>query len=393
MTKSRVTAHPASVVSIRRIVALFALVSILLIQAAPSIPQGSGGVSRRFHIECENLTIEKGDELTVARLSGGVTLTSRDGRKITASEGLVRVVSRIVTEGLSKEAEGRPTGESPINPEDIKYLELSGGVVMTDAEGTLTCDAIYSTDGGWTWKTRGRADFKGKGKNAQAALGANELVLDSEKRVLGGKGSITISLPAPVDSPAGGDRPISVRAGGFSYDLGKSTLTLTGKPTVTRGKEKLSASKITYHVSTGKIKAVGAVNLSFPAEGITVSGDSAVYERGGVAHFKGSVFVKEEESGKSLRADDLRYDTESGDITASGDCVLKIPGEEITLTAGRIEGNLDEERGSATMSPVMTRGKSTMKGEEIRFRREGEKIIVEVLGEEQTSFTLDPSEF
>lgn len=364
---------------------------------------GAQDVPRRYRIEAGKVRIEKGEELTTAKLSGGVFLVSRDGTKISASEGVIEIVSRAVDAGLDTAAESAqamaPGGESvttagrrEISPDDVKYIELSGGVTMTGADGIMKCDAVFSTDGGRTWQTRGRASFDGKGENAGVKFSAGTVKFDSAKKSVSGGGGATVTLPAS-DSPGGGKSPVNVKAGGFAYDLKTGNVTLTGSPVVTQGNSSFSAATIEYSVKNGVVVAKGGARVKFPSEKIEASSASATYGKDGIARFKGGVKVMQADGGNTLTCDALEYTPETGAVKARGNVKLTIPRENITLTAGTLDGNLKDESGAARENPVLQRGADYVKGEEIRFKRSGEKIVVEVLGGDKTEYSIDPESF
>ncbi|MCD6119303.1 hypothetical protein J7K50_05635 [bacterium] len=396
-----------------RVVLVFIAIAVFVLL---TVEIGAESASGRYHLECERLRIEKGDELTVISLSGGVTLASRDGMRITAESGVIKVVSRLLDDGLNgKQILGRDgeagddvdgetrageSGAPRINPDDLKYIELSGDVVMTGVEGSLTCDAIFSDDGGRSWRTQGRADFTGLAKNTGKKFSANSLYFNSDRAMLEGAGGVQIILPptkgiagADADDAKGSKQPVSVSAGGFTFDIEGRVLVLTGKPTVTRGGARFAANRITYYGESGRIDAVGAVEAKFPDKNVTVRSDSVRYGVNGKARFSGNVKVKQTHRTNSLVCDELEYVLETGEITARGAVRLEIPDEEIVLTADEVSGNLGEERGKATGNPVLTRGTNLARGDEIRFWRETDKIVVEVLGKDKTEYVIDPRVF
>lgn len=364
---------------------------------------GAQDVPRRYRIEAGKVRIEKGDELTIARLTGGVSLVSRDGTTITATEGVIEIVSRVLDQGMQQTADSAQeaptaTGKSDseerkgISPEDVKHIELSGGVVITSADGVMKCDAVFSTDGGRTWQTRGRASFDGKGENSGVKFSAGTVKFDSAKKSVSGGGGATVTLP-PADSPGGGKSPVSVKAGGFVYDMKSGRVTLTGNPVVTQGDSSFSATAIEYSAKTGEVIAKGSARVKFPAEKIEASATSATFGKDGVARFKGNVKVEQADGGNTLTCDALDYTPETGAVKARGNVKLTIPRENIILTAGSLDGNLKDESGSAKDNPVLKRGSDFVKGEEIRFKRSGEKIVAEVLGGDKTEYSIDPESF
>lgn len=363
---------------------------------------GARDVPRRYRIDCGKVRIEKGEEITTANLSGGVSLVSRDGAAITAAEGIVEIVSRAVDSGLDTAAESAQTqaGARPenaaerreISPDDVKYIELSGAVTMTSTDGVMKCDAIFSTDGGRTWQTRGRASFDGKGENAGVKLSAGSVKFDSAKKTVSGGGGATVTLPA-TDSPGGGKSPVNVKAGGFTYGLKTGHVTLTGSPVVTQGDSSFSAATIEYSSKTGDVVAKGGARVKFPAEKIEASAATATYGKDGVARFKGGVKVTQADGGNVLTSDALDYTPATGAVKAKGNVMLAIPRENITLTAGILDGNLKDESGAAKENPTLKRAGDYVKGEEIRFKRRGEKIVVEVLGGDKTEYSIDPESF
>ena len=385
---------------------LWAWVSFaLLIAASAAFALAQPDVPRRYRIECAKIRIEKGGELTVANLSGGVSLASRDGMTITADSGLVKVVSRIVEKGLEQSAEtaeaaaiggggaaAREREPAAISPDDVKHLELSGRVILTGKDGVLKCDAIYSEDGGRTWRTRAGASFDGKGENAGTKFTAGELKYDAVKGMLTGGGGASVKLP-PTDTPGGGKSPVSVKAGGFTYDSRSSTVTLTGSPVVEQEGASFSAGTIVYSAKSGAVTARGGARVNFPERGVEISAAGMTYGADGAARFTGGVTARQLVTNNRLTCDSLDYHSSTGSIEAKGSVRLAIPREDIVLTAGRISGNFGEETGAAKDDPELKRGGDFVKGEEIRFRRSGEKIVVEVIGGGDTEYSISPESF
>lgn len=397
-------------------------------------------VPRRYRLECDTLELVKGDELTSANLSGGVTLQSHDGMSVRADNGIVEVVSRVVNKGLSvgesiaeTEAEsvnpklkppsetwnqsGKPEGKDKsvsnagsgalpkIAPEDIKRIELSGNVVMTSKEGTLECESVYSEDGGRTWKTRGASRFTGKGENKGTRFAADSLQFNGEKGTLSGQGGVKITIPAngagKNQSGTGesgltgsiGKGDVNVSAGAFEFVIEKNVLTLTGNPTVTQKSGKITAGSLVYYGETGRIEAKNGVRIEYPEKHIVATADSAVYGTDGKIMFTGNVRVEQTDKKNALTCGEIVYVEKTGDVTAKDAVRLEIPDEEMILTADTLQGNIPDERGVAKGNPKLTRGGSSVKGEEIRYKRESDRIVVEVLGQDKTEYVIEPGAF
>lgn len=367
----------------------------------------SDAVPRRFRLTCGSLSIYKGPEITEVALSGGVHLASRDGRTIKSDNGLIRVVSRVVEEGISGAESGIEAGAKaiekgatpsaavqppPIKPEDVKLIELSGRVTLTDAQGVLTADAIFSEDGGRTWRTRGAAKFAGRGKQAGTTFAARTLQFDSKAGTVSGSKGVNISLPAPKDAKSDAG-PVSVSAESFGYDLEDRTLTLSGSPRIKSAGAEMSADSITYHAGTGAAHTTGGVAVSFPRQDARVTAASATYSPDGEVRFSGGVQVTRKGGAARLNCESLIYSTSNGSLTAEGRCRLEYPEEDSVFTADRIEWNIDTEAGKAIGSPLLKRGGSSVSGEEILFRRAGNKVVVEVKGGDKTEYVIEPDEF
>lgn len=391
----------------------------------------SDDVPRRYRIECDALELVKGEDVTSAALIGGVALKSRDGMSIRSDSGIVEVVSRVVDKGLSvgesyaeSEAESitpklkPPSRDSHsksendgtlprIAPEDIKRLELSGSVVMTSKEGTLECDAVYSVDGGRTWKTRGASRFTGKGENAGTKFNANTLEFDSGNGVLSGQGGVKISIPASENgkrknsNDAGepsltgslGAGNVNVTAGAFKFDIEKNVLTLMGKSAVTHKSGKITAGSLVYYGDSGRIEVSGGVRIEYPEKRIVATAEKAIYGADGKVTFIGHVRVEQTDKKNTLTCSEIVYAEHTGDVTSRGDVRLEIPSERMTLTADTLEGSIPDERGTAKGNPTITRNGSSVKGEEIRYKRESDRIVVEVLGGDNTEYVIDPKSF
>ena len=266
---------------------VFAIAILALSLAASAASGAQEHVPRRYRLLCNSLTVSKNDDVTEIALSGGVKLYGRDGRSIKSESGLIKVASAVIERAAqsgkstaknevagSKDARGASEAVLPapqIKPEDVKLIELSGGVVMKDAQGTLTCDTVYSTDGGRTWLTRGKSNFEGAGKNKGTRLSAASLEFNSAKNTLAGKGGVHISMPgkAAAGGAGGGKTPVEVNAGSFTYNIGTSELTLKGGVTSSSPQGTIDAQQAEYSSASGGLSATGGVTVVFREKNVS----------------------------------------------------------------------------------------------------------------------------
>ncbi len=424
---------------VRAFIVFAALIGIL---ASAHARQRSDDVPNRYRIECDTLKLVKSDKVTSITFGGGVVLKSNDGLSISADNGLIEVVSRVVEEGLSvgeRFAEKEAASVNPklklqnedwsdknksknnkttkteseqgslpkISPDDIKRLELSGNVVLTSHEGTLECEVVYSEDGGRTWKTRGASKFTGSGENTGTKFGANTLELDSARGILSGAGGVKIAIPAngagkrKRDSEAAESKfssaiiagDINVSASAFKFDIEKNVLTLTAKPVVTQKNGKITAGSLVYYGDTGRIAAEDGVRIEYPEKHIVATADKANYGADGKVMFSGNVRVEQTDKENTLTCGEIVYVEQTGDVKARENVKLDIPSEKMTLSADTLEGSIPRDSGTAKGNPVITRNGSSVKGEEIRYKRESDRIVVEVLGGDNTEYVIDPKSF
>jgi lipopolysaccharide assembly outer membrane protein LptD (OstA) len=246
-----------------------------------------------------------------------------------------------------------------------------------------------------------------------SGAGGVRIVLPSNGRRAGGATAGKLGAAAASGKPggttesrkpgAGGN--VTVTAGSFKYDIHSDLLTLRGAPAVALDDVRLTAGTLVYNGNSGRVDAKGGVTATFKEKGVTAVADTAVYTPEGLATFAGGVRIAQPDNGNTLTCDRLEYRDATGDVKASGAVVggaggapnggvkLTIPRENLTLVCGEINGNIEKESGTAKGDPVLTRGDSSVKGAEIRFHRETESIVVEVLGQDKTEYILAPDAF
>jgi len=354
----------------------------LLLPAAtdPPEPLELPETERQLTLESESLSIKPSRENIYLLFSGEVTVTGEDyhmsadvveldinpddvlknkgfslPKMPEDTEHIVQEPSEAIAEmGYELQLPNAQFSES-----SLRRVAAAGNVRVESEEGVmLTTEELISTDGGRSWASTSRSRLSrddADGNHAEVA--ADYLLLDVESNRALARGNIEGSVVQVADD--GGNSEVTFNAQSCEYNLEEKSLSI---------REGLEAHMGSLSLCCGTLLADLENNLLYASD---------------------TPHLLDSENGVSLDAYRLEANITKKTARAEGDVWISYPLRSATLSAGRVDANLEQRIYTATGSPELHYGDTTYTGQQIKITLDGDKTVIEVEGPQYARINVE----